>query len=165
MQRRAFIKTGAIAGAGALTIGCKTNPSPFFAATISGLTELLPLLPKQNDNIQRAIQTAKDLEAAFRAGKFNTGALFENLAGVLNTIASDLDLSSEARIKLAFVNVAVNVIATLLRKEAEAPDVAAAVKTQTSAEAVRQRALIEAFADSGRINQVFAASRVIKVQP
>lgn len=166
MQRRTFIVTGSAAGASALVFsGCKTNPDPFFAAALSGLTELAPLLPKQSENIKRAIQITKDLEAAFKAGKFNTGALFENLADVLNTVESDLNLSSEARIKLAFVNVAVNVIAKLLVKEADTSDVAAAIKTQTSAEAVRQRSLIEAFANSGRINRIFSATRVVKVQP
>lgn len=169
MNRRTLLQTGGLAAIGTLalnTTGCGDKEDvEFYIATVSGtLEELKPLLPAQAALLSKGISIAKSFNQAYQDGKFDSAmSIFENLVGVINEIiaAAGISVSDSVKVALAVAGVAIRAIAVLLKRQAEQPAVAAAVKQKSmaSADSAKRVSLVESLANPKEINALFEASK------
>ena len=163
LNRRRFIQTGALAGAGALVVSqtaCGPKVS-FYVATIKGaLIELKPLLPGAAQLISTAVKVADDFDAAYRRGDFADAiTILKTLAGNIGQIADDAGVSTP-QIKgiIAVAAIALRTIALLLDEQSTQPAVAAARKKATKPQAAAA-AEVHHLSNPGVIDAIFMAAK------
>lgn len=167
MNRRQFSKRTLLAVVAAAATGsafkCSSEKVSIYVQTISSfLREISTLIPTQAAFINKVIGIAADLDAAYRRGDFDSTTTFlESLSTNINTLITNLgvNLSSQVKVALAIINSTVRLIAVLLVQQANTPAVLAEVKSRTSADDMRRRALIESLANEKDIDAIFKASR------
>lgn len=166
VDRRTLLKTGGLAAIGSLTLGtsaCGDKVSFAVSTVIGSLEALSPLLPNASNLISKGISLAKQFDKAYSEGKFTDAtALFTNLGEIAQQIVEVAGLNNPRIMQiLALGRVGLNVIASILKAQVSDPMVAAAVKGRlsASAEAGRQRAMIEKMADEKMIEMIVADLR------
>jgi hypothetical protein len=164
MKRRTLLKTGGLAAIVTLTLGNKgcTQKISFYVSTVIGSLEALsPLLPSASGLITKAVAAAKAFDEAYRAGKFaDSTALFANLGDLAMQIAELAGVASpQIKIAIAVGRVALNAIASILKSQLADPVVAGIVAARSDAAAVRQKAMIERFADEKMIETLFQSAK------
>lgn len=166
LSKRNFLKVGGVAAVGTLTLstaGCGPSMNTWVQTIIGGLQELGPLLPGQAALLTKAVGIAKSFNDAWQSGKFtNAVGILENLTGTIQQIIADagINLSPQVKTMLAVVGVALRTVAVIMKEQLNNPDVADAVRRQTSSPgAARQRALIERMADSKTVDALFEAAK------
>jgi hypothetical protein len=149
MNRRNFIGTGALAGAGALVlsqVACGPNIDTEIGIVLSTIPLLKPLLPNQVVLLDKIASVTTDLRKAYKAGDFNSaknffGSLDTNIQTLINDVGG---ASPRVQFLVALVGVAVHAIAALLNEQpapvtatatAMAPDAVDRLKVLGSAEA------------------------------
>lgn len=167
MNRRQFSKRTLLAVVAAAATGsafkCSSEKVSIYVQTITSfLREIGTLIPAQASFINKIIGIAGDLDSAYRRGDFDSTTTFlESLSANINVLITNLgvNLSPQIKVALAIVNSTVRLIAVLLVQQASSPAVTAVVKSRTSAEDMRKRALIESLANEHDIDAIFKASR------
>jgi len=159
MNRRTFIQTGAVGGAGlALSTACSPKSVSAEVAAITGfLNEVSPLLPQFAARITQIIKVANDFNQAYAAGQFKDAAtIFANLSGFVDQLTTDIGVNVPPQVKvaLAIVNAAVRAIAILLKAQSTQPAVAPMIAAGPSP--VRQAILQKA--DPVVVDEIFRAA-------
>lgn len=169
ISRRSMLRTGALA-AGGFAVGtaftapaCNPkNLSVYVQTVVGALKEISPLLPSSADIIAKAIKVAEEFDKAYREGKFeNALVLFENLAGFITQIATDVGVDNPTvKIALAVAGIALRAIAVLLKAQESEPAVADAVaRANAKPGAAARRSLVDKLANPIAVNRAFAVSR------
>ena len=152
MNRRHFIHTGALAGAGALVISetaCAPKNLSFFVQTLIGaMRDLSPLIPGQGVLLSKIITIATDFDAAYKRGDFaNATAIFNTLVGNVTQLINDIgSLSTQIKTILAVVGIALRAIASLLASQAT-PAIAAKAKGTPEGATVQRLSNPQVFDD------------------
>lgn len=161
MNRRTFIGTTAVAGAGLASMGLKCGgPSVRNTVTIiaGAIAELKPLFPNL-DLLDKIITLANSFNNAWTAGKFNDArTFFLNLDTLVGQVIADLGVNATPRMKLilATLGIGVRTIAALIAEQANAqPAAAVAAKSRMPKAASR----VEQLADPSAADALLKASR------
>lgn len=165
ISKRRFITTGARAAAGALvlsgaalTVACGEKISFYVSTVIGALETLSPLLPNSSQMIAKAVAIAKAFDEAYRAGKFaDSVTLFTNLGDLALQIFGLAGIANPpVLLAVALARVAMNAIASILKKQAEDPTVVAAVSRRGAVDVSRHKAMIDRFADEKMLLDIVA---------
>lgn len=158
MDRRTMLKTGSLAGIGALTLGtaaCEKKDVDFYIAVVTGsMTQLKPFLPNQTVLIDKVISIAKSVNEAYQAGKLDSALLLaNNLTAAINEVitAADVNLSDTVKMILSIANVALGTVAVLIEHSRPVPLVN---RTMSSAEDN-----LRSLSSPTRVDAIFQASR------
>ena len=165
INRRRFIQTGALAGAGALVLSqtaCAKNLSVYEQTIIAAFEEVVALFPSAGPAATKIKKLIADFDAAYRAGDFkNATTLIASVASLASQVIADIGINLTSGLKgaLALAGIAIRFISKLLVDQGNAqPQVMAeaAKATGAMADAV---ATIKRLADPDVLNMAFAAVR------
>lgn len=124
-SRRYFIKAGIAGGAGlalASQLDCGGKSVSGTVTIIAGAVEELQILFPSVPALAQALKLAKDFNADWTAGKFDSARkFFENLDTIVGQVISDLGVNASTRVKLllATLGIAVRTIAALINEQAQ----------------------------------------------
>ena len=140
LNRRNFIGTSTLAGAGALVLSqtsCKPkNLSAWILTITTAFGEIKPLLSqlglsetvitKVSGWIDEGVRLAKLFDEAYKAGKFTDAlTLFNSLGDIIAQVAAELGATDNRIVKLALVSISIARIALaaiLQAQESSAPE-------------------------------------------
>jgi hypothetical protein len=157
MNRRKFIGTTALAGAGlAMAPKCGGKSISAELVIVDGAVAELEVLFPNATTLDKIRKLAKDFDADWTAGKFDSAKkFFENLDTLVSQTITDLEINASTRAKLwlATLGIAVRTIAALIAEQGTAQPAAAAAAVTTVPETVKR---IRVLADAR------AADRILK---
>lgn len=144
MNRRTFIGTGALAGAGAL-IAAETGCAPKSVEVEIGILQssiiaLKPLLPAQATLLDKIGKLAGDFNTSYKAGNFTSAKdFFNSLADNIDVLISDVGgATPRVQFLVALAGVAIRAVAALLNEQGTTQPAAGAMATSLSPDTVNR---------------------------
>lgn len=162
LSKRSFIKAGALASVGVLTVGagrCGADKVSIYVRTITTfLNQISGVLPNQAAFIARIVKIAADFDAAYKRGDFASADTFfnsleQNLTTLTNSIG--VNVSNSVKTWISIIGITVTSIAVLFKEQVDAqPDLAVAVRR-----GARSAGAVERLAAQARVDALYQASK------